>query len=76
MEEPENDAATRKNRMESVMQIIIELQKISKPVATTSIIAEAEKQGINEVQCRDLLSRLARDGDLYEPRPGFVRRAY
>ncbi len=64
--------ASKRNKMLKVLKILEDLQKTSKEVAIDDLKAEAENQGIDNVD--EVVERLRRDGMIIEPRPGFLRK--
>ncbi len=64
--------ASKRKKISLVMEIIDTLQKESKEIALEDIRAEAENRGIEGVD--EVVARLLRDGAIFEPRAGFIRK--
>ncbi|MCP3686256.1 MAG: minichromosome maintenance protein MCM [bacterium] len=67
--------ASRRDKIFSVKEVIVELEgKLGKTVPIDDILRAASEKGINESEVEEVIDRLKRSGDLYEPRHGFVSR--
>ena len=55
-----------------ILDILESMQKEAREVAIEDVKAEAESQGIEGVD--EILERLKREGTVFEPRPGFIRK--
>ncbi|MCX6816172.1 MAG: minichromosome maintenance protein MCM [Candidatus Aenigmarchaeota archaeon] len=65
--------ATKRRRITVMLGIIDRLQKeVGKEVSIEDIKAEAENQGIEGAE--EIIERLQREGTIFTPRPGFIRR--
>jgi replicative DNA helicase Mcm len=64
--------AVRRRKITVVMDIITELQKLGKEIAIDDIKAEAETRGIEDID--DIIERFKREGTIFEPRAGYVRK--
>jgi replicative DNA helicase Mcm len=64
--------ASRRRKISVLLEIIDSLQKESKEVSIEDVKAEAESQGIEDAE--EILERLKREGTIFEPKPGFIRR--
>ncbi|MBI3052187.1 hypothetical protein HYY74_07090 [Candidatus Woesearchaeota archaeon] len=68
--------ASERSRIYAVRDIIKELEsKIGNLIPVEDILKIALDKGIAETDVEQLIEKLKRDGDIYEPKPGFVRRA-
>ncbi len=67
-------STSKRNKMLQLLKILDDLQKESKEVAIDDLKAEAENQGITDID--DIVDRLNREGMIMYPRPGFLRRVY
>lgn len=65
-------AASKRQRINKVLDIIELLQKESKEIAVEDVRAEAENQGIEGAD--EIIEHLKREGAIFEPRPGFLRK--
>ncbi len=64
--------ASKRKRIVSIVQIIERMHKEMKEIAIEDIKAEAENEGIENAE--DLIDMLKRDGTIFEPRPGFIKK--
>ena len=48
--------------------------KIGKTIPTQDIMQAADEKGLSESETEDILQKLKRSGDIYEPRHGFISR--
>lgn len=64
--------ATKRRKIGIIMDILESMQKGSKEVSVNDIKAEAESQGVEKVE--DILDKLKRDGMIFEPKPGFIKK--
>ncbi len=64
--------ASKRTKLMRVLKILEDLQKESKEVAIDDLKAEAENQGIDNID--EIIDRLLRDGMIHEPRPGYLRK--
>ena len=64
--------ASKRRKIGMILNIIETMQKEAKEVAIEDVKAESESQGIEGVD--DILERLKREGTIFEPRPGFIRK--
>jgi len=64
--------ATKRRKITVLMEIISELQKLGKEIAIDDIKAEAETRGIEDID--DVLERFKREGTIFEPRSGYIRK--
>ena len=67
--------ATERNRIGVVKEIISELEnKLGKTIPLEDIIKSAEEKGLSEADVEEVIQRLKRAGDLFEPRRGFISK--
>ena len=67
--------ATQRNKIVVIKDIISDLEnKIGKTIPLDDIMASARDRGINESDAEEVIQKLKRAGDLFEPRHGFVSR--
>ncbi len=62
------------NKIKNVLGIIENLGREHDKVLTEMVVDEAKKQGIDAEKAREIISKLKRDGDVYEPRHGELKR--
>lgn len=68
-------SSSERNRLRSVQDIINSLQSDSEdPVPIEDVLAEAEERGINEDEANEVINRLKRDGELFEPKNGHIQQ--
>jgi len=67
--------ATQRSKIHTLKEIISELEaQIGKTIPIEEITKLAKERGIDESQTDELIERLKREGDLFEPRHGFISR--
>jgi replicative DNA helicase Mcm len=67
--------ASQRNKLHVLKEVISELEsQIGKAIPIEEITKLAKERGIDESQADELIERLKREGDLFEPRHGFVSR--
>ncbi len=66
-------SSSQRNRLQSVKQII-ESEAGDGSVEIEKVLEIAEEQGIPEDQAEEVISRLKRDGELFEPEQGHIQR--
>ncbi|MEE9525073.1 MAG: minichromosome maintenance protein MCM [Candidatus Woesearchaeota archaeon] len=65
--------ASQRNKVHVIKEIINELEnKIGKTIPLDDVIKEAEAQGVGDVD--DVIERLKRSGDIFEPKRGFIQK--
>jgi len=66
---------SQRNKMHMIKDIIVELEgKIGKTIPIEAVVKEGIKMGISEVEIDDVIERLKRSGDIYEPSRGYIQR--
>ena len=65
-------AGTQRSKIRILLDIIDKLEKDSKEVSMEDVEALAEEEGLGDV--RDMVQKLEREGVLYKPKPGFIRK--
>lgn len=67
--------ASQRNKIMTIKEIISELEnKMGKVVPIEEILKEAQAKGLSESEIEDIIQKLIRTGDLFEPRHGFISR--
>ncbi len=67
--------ATERSRIGVIKEIINELEnKLGKTIPLEDIMKQAEEKGLSESDVEEVIQRLKRAGDLFEPRRGFISR--
>ena len=68
-------SATQRNKIIVMKELIAELEeKIGKTVPIEDILEAANKKGIRKEEVEEVIERLKRQGDLFEPKRGFIQR--
>jgi replicative DNA helicase Mcm len=63
-----------RDKLQVVLDLIIELQKDTGLAEESIIINEATKRGILEEEARRILAQLQREGTIYSPKEGYFRK--
>lgn len=67
--------ASQRDKIFSVKEVIAELETRSgKTIPITDVLREAIERGIPEEDVEEIIERLKRSGDIYEPKSGFLSR--
>ncbi len=67
--------ASQRNKLILVKEIIAELEnKLGKTIPVEDIVKMAEEKGLSESEIEEIIQKLKRGGDIFEPRRGFVSR--
>lgn len=66
--------ASARNKMIIIKEILTELEKASRPVDMRDLIKQAQDKNISDSEVEDIIQRLKRGGDIFEPKPGFIQR--
>ena len=64
--------SSKRTKMLRVLKILEDLQKDYKEVAIDDLKAEAENQGVEDVD--EIIERLDKEGMIIYPKPGFIRK--
>ncbi|MDM7940940.1 MAG: minichromosome maintenance protein MCM, partial [Methanothrix sp.] len=63
-----------RDRTKSVMDIIRDISKENKgPAPKEDVLDRAEELGIERAKAEEIIDRMRRDGDVFEPRPGMLK---
>ncbi len=69
--------SSQRSKLHTLKEIVIELEsQIGKTIPIEDIVKIAKERGIEESQTDEFIERLKREGELFEPRPGFISRTY
>ncbi len=68
-------AKSRLDRVRTILNIITDLEKQFDLVAVEDVVREASSYNIDEYYARNLVEELQRKGDLYAPKPGYIKSA-
>lgn len=66
--------AAQRSKIVIVRDIINSLEKKTKAVPIEEIISEAVAKGLNEAKVEEIIERLKREGEIFEPRAGFISK--
>lgn len=67
--------ASQRNKIMQIKDIISELEnKIGKTIPLDDVVKEAVEKGLDEAQVDEVIEKLKRSGDIFEPRRGFISR--
>lgn len=66
-------SSSKRDKFKFIQEIIKECEgKVGKIIPIENILNIAKERGIPVVEAEDLLSRLRKEGEIYEPRSGFI----
>lgn len=64
---------TRKDKIKTVLAVIKDLKgKIGNNIPVDDITSEAQEHGVSVVDIEEVLERLKKEGEIFEPRRGFI----
>ncbi len=67
--------ASQRNKIMTVKEIVAELEnKVGKVIPIEDIVREATAKGLTESEIEDIIQKLKKSGDIYEPKHGFIGR--
>ncbi len=66
--------ASARNKIIMLKELLTELESKTKPVPIQDLVSAATEKGISEAEVDEIIQKLRRGGDLYEPKPGFVQK--
>lgn len=70
-------SASQRSKIGIVREIIAELEnKIGKTIPVEDIMREAAARNVDEDDVEEVIDKLKRSGDIFEPKRGFVQRIY
>lgn len=65
---------SKRKRITRLIEVIERMQKEMKEVAISDVFAEAQTLGISEKDAEETMEELVRKGELFHPKPGFVKK--
>jgi replicative DNA helicase Mcm len=69
-------SSIQRSKIHTMLKLIEDLSKeVGKDVPIDDLLEKAAEQGIDKTTATELVSKLKQKGDLYEPKPGFLRAA-
>lgn len=66
--------ASRRRKIVTMLEVLDDLHKQTKEINMQDLKAASEEKGISESETIDIIERLKREGTIFEPRPGFIRK--
>ena len=67
--------AARRNKLIMMKEIIVELENtLGKTIPLDEVIKLADSKGIGESEAEEIIQKLKRSGDIFEPRRGFISK--
>ncbi len=66
--------AAQRNKIVIIREIINSLEKKTKTIPIEEIMSEAVAKGLNEAKVEEVIERLKREGEIFEPRAGFISK--
>ncbi|MEK6857418.1 MAG: hypothetical protein AABX39_02405, partial [Nanoarchaeota archaeon] len=67
--------ATQRNKIMIIKEVINELEgKLGKIIPLEDVIKSASEKGMDEAEVEEMIQKLKRAGDIYEPKHGFVSK--
>ena len=67
--------ASTRNKLITMKEIIQALEaQVGKTIPVDDVIKAAGEKDITEAECEEILQKLKRAGDIFEPRKGFISR--
>ena len=68
-------SASQRNKIHALKEAMTELEsKFGKMIPVDELVRTATSKGLEEAEIEEFLERLKREGDIFEPRRGFVQR--
>lgn len=68
-------SASKRDKIYHVKEILSSLEKkLGKTIPIDDVLKEASEKGISESEAEEIIEKLKRSGDIYEPRLGFLSR--
>ncbi len=67
--------ASQRGKIGAIKEILVELEKqIGKAIPIEDVISTANQRGIEDAEVEEVIEKLKRAGDIFEPRRGFLSR--
>lgn len=67
-------SSSQRNRLQTIKQIIRTEGGGDQAVEVDAVIEEAEEQGVDRDKAEEIIQRMKREGDLWEPQPGHIQQ--
>lgn len=67
--------ASQRNKIIHIKEIITDLEnKLGKTIPLEDVVTAATEKGISEAEVEEMIQKLKRSGDIFEPRRGFISK--
>ncbi|MBW3001783.1 minichromosome maintenance protein MCM [Candidatus Woesearchaeota archaeon] len=67
--------ASQRNKIIQIKEIISDLEnKLGKTIPLEDVVSAASEKGISEAEAEEMIQKLKRSGDIFEPRRGFISK--
>jgi len=67
--------ASQRNKIIQIKEIITDLEnKLGKTIPLEDVVSSATERGISEAEVEEMIQKLKRSGDIFEPRRGFISK--
>jgi replicative DNA helicase Mcm len=68
-------STTERGKIHTIKDIIVELEnKLGKTIPIEEVVKECVAQGLSETEVEEIIDKLRRSGDIYEPKRGWISR--
>lgn len=67
-------SSSQRNRLQTIKQIIRSQGGDDSPVEVEEVIETAKNEGLDQDKAEEIINRLKREGDLWEPQPGHIQQ--
>ncbi len=67
-------SSSQRNRIQTLKHLVDELAKDDGSAEIESVLERASEEGIDQEKAEDIIERLKREGELFEPKQGFVQK--
>ncbi len=68
-------STSQRGKIVHIKEIINDLEKrLGKDIPIEDVVKEAEEKDIDKSTCEEVIEKLRRSGDIFEPKPGMIRR--
>lgn len=68
-------STTQRSKIHTIKEAIMDLEdKLGKPIPIEELVKEAVARGLSETEVEEIIDKLRRSGDIYEPKRGWISR--
>lgn len=68
-------STTQRSKIHILKEVIVELEdKLGKTIPIEELVKESVAKGLNETEVEEIIDKLRRSGDIYEPKRGWISR--